>query len=90
MAKRDKQLLAFGLIALGAFLLFRKQAAATAPPSSTTTPPLVETESPITSRRVAGYFPSQLPAARPEMPFGVRWGTGEHFRDTTRHANMVL
>jgi len=36
-----------------------------------------------------GYFASRLPGARPDMPYGVRWG-GVQFDDTTMKANMVL
>jgi len=98
MAKKDKQLLALGLIALGAFLLFRKKTTTTAPP---VVAPDVETIAPQArrqviidktkvSRQISGYFASQLPGARPDMAFGVRWGNGENFADTSRKANMVL
>lgn len=97
MAKKDKQLLTLGLIVLGAFLIFRKKANAAPPivapgPESTLplTRPVVILEKPVISPRVSGYFPSRLPGARPEMPYGVRWGSGEQFQDTTRKANMVL
>lgn len=85
------------LIALVAYLYIRSRQAAQddipdptdqiRPPTYSSLPPVVETEK--NAPRVAGYFPSELPGARPEMPYGVRWG-GIPFGDTTLKAKMVL
>lgn len=85
------------LIALVAYLYIRSRKTNTEdvvtttdqirPPTYSSLPPAVETEK--NAPRVAGYFPSELPGARPEMPYGTRWG-GIPFGDTTLKAKMVL
>lgn len=95
MKKNDMLLL--GILGLGAFLYFQSRKKATpvvdqpAPTPVITyqkIQPLVDIK--YQNPRVAGYFPSQLPNARPDMSYGVRWGAGQKFIDTTRQAKRVI
>ena len=103
--KNKNTLLLLGALGLGAFLLYKHSQKATtvAPPvtdpalepPTTGIPPkdqvVIETAKVINPKvgGLYGYFASRLPGARPDMPYGVRWG-GVQFDDTTMKANMVL
>lgn len=97
---KQNDMIGIGILGLLAFLYF--QSRKNAPPTTTAldepapTPvityqkfqPVIEIEK--TQSRVAGYFPSQLPGARPDMAYGVRWGDGRKYIDTSRQAKRVL
>ena len=98
---KTNDMIGLGVLGLLAFLYF--QSRKTAPPVTTPaldepapTPvityqkfqPVMEVEK--QQSRVAGYFPSKLPGARPDMSYGVRWGDGRKYIDTSRQAKRVL
>ena len=124
--KKDNQLLALGLLALGVYLVTRKKTPSlptlppTWPPGDVYAPPIpppqgmqptprlqpvpVYVPPPVQSGPVDpsywtvnpnqipmmnGFWPSELPGARPYWPYGVRWG-GQRQADTSIKAKMVL
>jgi len=83
------------LIAVGALILMelsKRNRGATPPPSTTPTVQKdgMEILPQYEKARVAGFFSSQRPGARPELPFQVRWGSGNRFLDTTKKAQLAI
>jgi hypothetical protein len=101
--KKKNTLLILGVVGLGAFLLYQHIKKTTVvdppvtdpalePPTAGVVPPKDQVVTESAKPKVGGlygYFASRLPGARPDMPYGVRWG-GVKFEDTTMKANMVL
>jgi len=84
------------LIAVGALILMElsKRNRGTTPPPSTRQPVQkdgMEILPQHEKARIAGFYSSQRPGARPELPFQVRWASPENrFLDTTKKARLAI
>ena len=83
------------LIAIGGLILLelskRSQQQTITPPPITRPPADYEKIIPAYEKpKMAGFYSSGLPGARPQHPFQVRWGDGNNFLDTTKKARLAL